>query len=800
MSRISSYASNTQLINRLLNTQKSLLDLQYQVNSEKKSSTYSGIARDSQRLLNIENTRDRLTRYIANNEREQTRLNIGTTAVQALQESMTNFKRELDNFGSGTPMTEDEVNALQQAAFRGLRDMEDLLNTEVDGRYLFSGARASTLPVDLNVNSVSSFQSVYDGKRVKVPETRDAHLENFSVSSDTNRENQLYLNNANFLRFSSDSDGDSTDAGSSTISATSAIFSNLTAGATITVADTTNNDGTYTVESVSTDGKTVTVKTTALTDETIADNLTTETPAGAVTFLREADTGGSPSITSAGGDIVFDAAAGTITDTTGGQFAGITAGEFITVGGSGSNNFTFKVTSIDNTNSVITINDEPSFVRRPDGTTFRNDDTGNLTFNRANNTIAATTANAFGTVVAGEIITVGGTDENDGTYTVASVSADGKTITVEAVKLTDEGNSGNTFFDHFTNTDISFDTTTNTIEVQRDGAGTAVANIFAGLSVGDRITVAGATTVANDGTYTIASISADGSSITTEENLDTTEVDADGVTFGGVGNSFAYESSSLITYTDATNRIAVRNGADTADVTGVFSNLAVGDSITLSGSAGGYDDTYVISAVATDGSYIEVTDANGTLSGVGDGTDAAEIRMQAFAASGSISATSYYAGDDNALTHRVDENRSFEFDVQANDPAFEKAIRAVKIILQGSFGSEGGLNENLGRLDDARYLLDSALENTVDGTPPYGTELTGSVEQVAQDIGFDQFLIETINQTHVSFIGFLEQSIANAENADPLESITRLLDDERVLNASYQTFARIRQLSLTNFL
>ena len=66
-----------------------------------------------------------------------------------------------------------------------------------------------------------------------------------------------------------------------------------------------------------------------------------------------------------------------------------------------------------------------------------------------------------------------------------------------------------------------------------------------------------------------------------------------------------------------------------------------------------------------------------------------------------------------------------------------------------------------------------------------GTELDGSIEQVAQDIGFSNFLIETINKTQTSFIGFLDQSIAKAENADPLETITRLLDDERILNASY---------------
>ena len=148
----------------------------------------------------------------------------------------------------------------------------------------------------------------------------------------------------------------------------------------------------------------------------------------------------------------------------------------------------------------------------------------------------------------------------------------------------------------------------------------------------------------------------------------------------------------------------------------------------------------------------------------------------------------------------MDDDRDFVFDVQANDPAFEKAIRAIKLILQGEYGTEGGLDQNLDRVNDAMYLLNAALDETVSGTAPFGDELAGSYESVEQDIGFDQFLIEQINNTHSRFIGFLEQDIAKVENTDQLEAITKLLDDQQALNASYQTFSRIRQLSLTNFL
>lgn len=794
MSRISSLAINTQLINRLLKTQNNLLDYQEQVTTQQKSQTYSGIAVDSQRLVNIETLRDRLQKHTSINEQQQTRLSIAATAVEAMKTSVNNFKKELAAYSTGEPLTEENIESIQSAAFRALRDMEDLLNTEVDGRYVFGGSRATSQPVDLNVNSISSFQAAYDGARVKVPETRDAHLEDFSFSSDTNNINNLYVNNSNFLQFRRDGDGDSTTDGSSTIRAVSPMFSNLTAGSTITIADTTSNNGTYTVESVSSDGHTVTVRTDMLTDETSAIALATETPAGVVSFLRESDTGGSPSISSAGGTIAFDATAGTITASGGdvGLFAGVTAGEFITVSGSGSNNKTFKVASVDATNSIITIDPNPSTVTLADGTELTPSNYGELTFNRSANTITAATANAFSGASAGEVIIIEGTDENAGTFTISSVSADGQTVTVQSTKLTDEGLSGNTFMDQFTNTDVEFVSATRTIEVRRDGTATAVADIFNGLSVGDQFTVTNSTS--NNATFTIASISSDGSSVTVEEAL-TDETDTDGVSFDGSGNNFAYESGTQLAFTDATNTIELQTPGGAA-VPGAFSSLKAGETITLTGST--YDGSYVISSIAADGSSIVVSDPNNVINA--DATDAAQVRMQVFGTSGTISSSSYYMGDSRSVTHRLDSDRSIEFDIQANDPAFEKAIRAMKMILQGQYGTEGGLDQNQDRVNDAKYLLEAALFANPEGTPPFGTEETGSLESVEQDIGFDQYLIKTINEGQATFVGFLEKSIADIENADPLETITKLLDEERALNASYQTFARIRQLSLTNFL
>ena len=122
------------------------------------------------------------------------------------------------------------------------------------------------------------------------------------------------------------------------------------------------------------------------------------------------------------------------------------------------------------------------------------------------------------------------------------------------------------------------------------------------------------------------------------------------------------------------------------------------------------------------------------------------------------------------------------------------------IILQGEFQGEGGLDQNPERIGQALFLLQSSIERTVNGTPPFGAELTSNVDQLAIDNAFNLVLLDRTNTQHKDFIGFLEESIARVENADPLETITRLLDDQRALEASFQTLARIKQLSLINFL
>ena len=67
-------------------------------------------------------------------------------------------------------------------------------------------------------------------------------------------------------------------------------------------------------------------------------------------------------------------------------------------------------------------------------------------------------------------------------------------------------------------------------------------------------------------------------------------------------------------------------------------------------------------------------------------------------------------------------------------------------------------------------------------------------------MGFDRVLIDATNTLHADLISFLDGSVSKLENIDLTEVITLLLNQQLALDASFQAFARIRQLGLINFL
>ena len=256
------------------------------------------------------------------------------------------------------------------------------------------------------------------------------------------------------------------------------------------------------------------------------------------------------------------------------------------------------------------------------------------------------------------------------------------------------------------------------------------------------------------------------------------------------------------TLTQAATGPLTMTGGDTitAASSGAFAGLKPGATITISGSSSGNDGTYTI--VSSDGDR-QITIA-GTLAAGSTAitVDNAVVDTPVGVpdAGASITIGNWYRGDGIAQTHRLDEEREFTTTLNAVNPGFEKAMRALGLLCQGEVGTAGGLDQHPERLDQAMFLLNGSLDRTVDGAPPFGAEEKGSLEDIGIDLGFQQVMLANSQDLHTQMTDLFEQRIGKLENVDTTQAIASLLDGTQALEASYQTLARVRQLSLTNFL
>lgn len=637
------------------------------------------------------------------------RLNIGTTAIQGIRDVVRDFRAALLEYQTSDLKGQVDVKDIQDNAFSSLQSLQSLLNTDVDGRFLYSGARVGTQPTDFGLTSISAFQSTFDGARVQVSTTRDAHLESFSFNKDSG------TTAADWLTFERNVNA-------------------VTQVDTITVAGTVEVGDIFTV-----------------TLNGVAFNFTAATTSAndVATGLAAAVNGGTEPVT-----------------------AGAAAGGIFTL--------TADVTGTAFTSAVTTTETDLSAA---DAQTIA---TAATTANVSGGSRVTASSLEFTNVSVGTIITITGTGGvNDGTFEV--IAKAGTTLEIRTEQLTDEAANPVT---------ISYQDpadSTKTITLNTTIAFTRANNTMV-RSAGDAITA-----IPVGAKITITNGSTNNSSFTVKSN-DGTNLVVDSQRFTDQGTTAA----KYFQFTAAANLGFVDGGASADTVVAPANTfqdaagnaLPVGTKLVIAGTGTANDgNTYTIASVSTNKSTVTLVSTDAVTAGAGlNGTVTAEK------AAGTISSTSYFKGDQISMTHRVDAKRNFEYDVNAADAGFEKAVRAMKIILQGVFQTEGGLDQNTDRIDKAVFLLNSALERNPGGTPPFGTELTSNIEQIELDIGFDRVLIDTTNKLHTDFINFLEISISNVEDINITESITNLLAQQQALEASFQTFVRIRQLSLNNFL
>jgi flagellar hook-associated protein 3 FlgL len=145
MTRIATFAYQQLTLGQSLKTQKTMLDLQVQVSTGKKSQEYAGLAVDSFRLVTLKSTQAQVAQHSANIQQTTGRLQTMDSTIKQVYDVASRFRQTLlsamnGGFTGSVDTATEGANSLSEVA--------GLLNIQYEGRYLFSGSRTSTPPVD----------------------------------------------------------------------------------------------------------------------------------------------------------------------------------------------------------------------------------------------------------------------------------------------------------------------------------------------------------------------------------------------------------------------------------------------------------------------------------------------------------------------------------------------------------------------------------------------------------------------------------------------------------------------------
>ncbi|MGH1479887.1 MAG: flagellin [Geminicoccales bacterium] len=139
----------------------------------------------------------------------------------------------------------------------------------------------------------------------------------------------------------------------------------------------------------------------------------------------------------------------------------------------------------------------------------------------------------------------------------------------------------------------------------------------------------------------------------------------------------------------------------------------------------------------------------------------------------------YYQGDELDITVRADLNIDISHSMSANREGFQELIGGIRGLINGDV------------LDDPA-ILESSLGLIHDSL--------GKIADYQAELGTRQAQLDRINQRHTDAEVYLENRISEIEDVDITEAITRLADDQVLLEGAMATIGRLNQLSLVDFL
>lgn len=150
----------------------------------------------------------------------------------------------------------------------------------------------------------------------------------------------------------------------------------------------------------------------------------------------------------------------------------------------------------------------------------------------------------------------------------------------------------------------------------------------------------------------------------------------------------------------------------------------------------------------------------------------------AFVNFGSVDDT-YYQGDGLELSTRVDIDVEITTTMSADLDGFQELVGGLRGLINGDV------------LDD-----ETVLENSLGLVH----ESLSKIADYQAELGIRQSQMERIGQGHLDAELYLENRISEIEDVDITEAISRLAEDQVILESAMATLARMNQLNLVDYL
>lgn len=147
MDRISSFSQQRQFIAQALDVQKRYAAEQTQLATSVKSLTYEGYGSSARTIISLEAEMKAADQYVSNGTLVATRVEASYGATTKLLDLAGNARTWLSSVISGAS---GEVSGMNVQAGAYLAEVAGLLNTKVDGYYVFAGTMSTDAPVDIS--------------------------------------------------------------------------------------------------------------------------------------------------------------------------------------------------------------------------------------------------------------------------------------------------------------------------------------------------------------------------------------------------------------------------------------------------------------------------------------------------------------------------------------------------------------------------------------------------------------------------------------------------------------------------